>query len=67
MNNVMWEIAEQHMDQGPGYHHYDPVFLKNYTEAIVFNCAQFIEDKFDFCGDELLIAEKLKEHFGIEE
>ncbi len=23
--------------------------------------------KFDFCGDEMLIAEKLKEHFGVKE
>ena len=37
-----------------------------FAELIVRECAQFIEDKFDFCGDELVAAEKLKEHFGVE-
>jgi hypothetical protein len=37
------------------------------AELIVKECAQHIEDKFDFYGDELLIAEKLKEHFGVKE
>jgi hypothetical protein len=37
-----------------------------FAELIVRECSQYIEDKFDFCGDELIIAEKLKEHFGVE-
>lgn len=43
----------------------DPVKEK-FAELIVRECSQYIEDKFDFCGDELIIAEKLLEHFGVE-
>ena len=40
--------------------------LNKFAELIVRECSQYIEDKFDFCGDELIIAEKLLEHFGVE-
>ncbi len=40
--------------------------LKKFAELIVRECSQYIEDKFDFCGDEIIIAEKLLEHFGVE-
>jgi len=40
--------------------------LEKFAELIVRECSKYIEDKFDFCGDELIIAEKLKEHFGVE-
>mgnify|MGYP000249299994 CR=1 FL=1 len=40
--------------------------MDKFSELLIKDCAQYIEDKFDFCGDELLIAEKLKEHFGVE-
>jgi len=44
------------------------IFSKEkFAELIVRESAQYIEDKFDFCGDELIIAEKLKEHFGVDE
>jgi len=33
---------------------------------IVKECAQFVEDKFDFCGDEIIIAEEVRKHFGVE-
>jgi hypothetical protein len=38
---------------------------KEFAELIVQECAQYVEDKFDFCGDEIVIAEKLREHFGV--
>ena len=41
--------------------------LEKFAELIVRECSQFVEDKFDFCGDEIIIAEKIKEHFGVEE
>jgi len=41
-------------------------YSEKFAELIVRECVQYIEDKFDFCGDELIIAEKLKEHFGVE-
>ncbi len=45
---------------------YTPMYDKKFAELIVRECSQYIEDKFDFCGDELIIAEKLLEHFGVE-
>jgi hypothetical protein len=33
----------------------------------VRDCAQYVEDKFDFCGDEIVVAEHLREHYGVEE
>ena len=44
-----------------------PAQLNRFAELIVRECSQFVEDKFDFCGDEIIIAEKIKEHFGVEE
>lgn len=41
--------------------------IEKFAELIVRECSQFVEDKFDFCGDEIIIAEKIKEHFGVEE
>ena len=40
-------------------------FMERFAELIVRECSQYIEDKFDFCGDEIIIAEKLLEHFGV--
>ena len=37
------------------------------AELIVRECAQFVEDKFDFIGDEIIVKEKMLEHFGVEE
>jgi hypothetical protein len=36
------------------------------AELLVKASAQYIEDKFDFCGDELYVADKLREHYGVE-
>jgi hypothetical protein len=73
MNERIRELAE-HCDFYVGNEHYDKsheeqqrLFMEKFAELIVRECAQYIEDKFDFCGDELIIAEKLKEHFGVEE
>ena len=41
--------------------------IEKFAELIVRECSQFVEDKFDLCGDEIIIAEKIKEHFGVEE
>jgi len=40
---------------------------EKFAELIVRECSQFVEDKFDFCGDELIIAEQILKHFGVEE
>ena len=42
-------------------------FIEKFAELIVRECSRFVEDKFDFCGDEIIIAEKILEHFGVEE
>ena len=42
-------------------------FVEKFAELIVRECSQFVEDKFDFCGDELIIAEQILKHFGVEE
>lgn len=44
----------------------DEVF-ERFAELIVRECSQFVEDKFDFCGDELIIAEQILKHFGVHE
>lgn len=41
--------------------------LEEFAELIVQECASFIENKFDFCGDEIYAAEELRKHFGVEE
>ena len=41
--------------------------FEKFAELVVRECSQFVEDKFDFCGDELIIAEQILKHFGVEE
>lgn len=41
------------------------VYNKKFAELIVRECAQFVEAKLDFCGDEIIIAESILEHFGV--
>ena len=49
-------------------HQGELIFSKEkFAELIVKECAQFVEDKFDFCGDEIIIAEEVRKHFGVEE
>ena len=40
--------------------------IEQFAELIVRECAQFVEDKFDFIGDEIIVKEKMLEHFGVE-
>jgi hypothetical protein len=46
---------------------FDNDYREKFAELIVKECAQFVEDKFDFCGDEIIIAEEVRKHFGVEE
>jgi hypothetical protein len=39
--------------------------VEKFAELIVKECAQLVEDKFDFCGYEITIAEQVRKHFGI--
>lgn len=40
--------------------------LRAFSDLIVKECAQFVEDKFDLVGEEIMIKEKILEHFGVE-
>lgn len=42
-------------------------YVRVFAELIVRECSRYIEDKFDFCGDEIIIAESVLKHFGVEE
>ena len=48
-------------------HSFSQESLEKFAELIVKECSQFVEDKFDFCGDEIIIAEQSLKHFGVEE
>lgn len=50
----------------PGAVLFYPKQLEIFAQLIVQECAQFVEDKFDFCGDEIIIAEEVRKHFGVE-
>lgn len=72
MNERFQKLAEQarvecfKMGSKPGVTMgYDE--LEKFAELLLKDVAQFVEDKFDFCGDEIIIAEKIREHFGVEE
>jgi hypothetical protein len=67
MNERIRELAEQaEMAANKGNHVDVKIMMAKFAELIVQECAQYVEDKFDFCGDEIVIAEKLREHFGVE-
>jgi len=37
------------------------------AELLILDSASFIEDKFDFCGDELEVSNALRERYGVNE
>jgi hypothetical protein len=41
--------------------------LEKFAELLLKDVAQFVEDKFDFCGDELIVAEQILKHFGVKD
>ena len=80
MNERIRELAEQAREYASDYvadcKHYgyymehnelEIKFEEKFAELIVRECAQFVEDKFDFIGDEIIVKEKMLEHFGVEE
>lgn len=67
MNERIIELADKAVeDISTGPWNISDEFCIKFAELIVRECAQFVEDKFDFCGDEILIAEKILEHFGVD-
>ena len=74
MNERIRELAEQArkyvadaIELGFPQDQVDDIRDEKFAELIVRECSQFVEDKFDFCGDELIIAEQILKHFGVEE
>ena len=71
----MNERIKDLMIQSGAYDHYeinegvdgDELPMVKFAELIVKECSKYIEDKFDFCGDEIVIAESVLKHFGVEE
>lgn len=60
----------QHLDK---YHTLPPdsdradEMMHEAVKLAITVCAQFVEDKFDFCGDEIVVKQKLLEHFGLDD
>jgi hypothetical protein len=70
MNTRIRELMEQAMELVDPYAvegEFGPRQLneEKFAELIVKECAQFVEDKFDFIGDEIIVKEKMLEHFGV--
>jgi hypothetical protein len=65
MNERIHKLAEQAELQA--YYEAQEGQIEKFAELIVRECAQFVEDKFDFIGDEIIVKEKMLEHFGVEE
>jgi hypothetical protein len=53
------------MEEGSDW--WDNTYNEKFAELIVQECALFIENKFDFRGDEIYAAEELKKYFGVKE
>ena len=69
MNLVIKKLAEEAegtKKHFPGVWQFYDDELKKFAELIVQECAQFVEDKFDFIGEEIIVKEKMLEHFGVE-
>ena len=63
MNERIKQLAEQ---AGISYlSSVHPDMWEKFAELIVMECSQFLVDKFDFCGNEILAAEELAKNFGV--
>ena len=68
MNQRILELADLAVEGvSAGAWNISDEFCIKFAELIVRECSQFVEDKFDFCGDEIIIAEQILKHFGVEE
>jgi hypothetical protein len=70
MNKRIEEVLDQVLGMEEFEHvdeFLDTAFVKKFAELLVRRCAQFVEDEFDFIGDEIIVKEKMLEHFGVEE
>lgn len=70
MNKRIEEVLNQVLDMEEFEHveeFLDTKFVEKFAKMLVRGCAQFVEDEFDFIGDEIVVKEKMLEHFGVEE
>ena len=70
MNKRIEEVLDQVLGMEEFEHvdeFLDTACVKKFAEFLVRKCAQFVEDEFDFIGDEIIVKEKMLEHFGVEE
>jgi hypothetical protein len=70
MNDRILELAKQaglKKAHGADREYIGDFDWRYFAELIVAECAQFVEDKFDFVGDEIVVKEKMLDHFGVEE
>ena len=66
MNDRIRELAEQALFESDFDDEQNiKITMDIFAELIVRECAQFVEDKFDFVGDEIIVKEKLLEYFGV--
>ena len=65
MTERLRELAEQAGLQP--YYDAQQDQIQRFAELIVKECAQFVEDEFDFMGDEIIVKEKMLKRFGVEE
>jgi hypothetical protein len=59
-------MAEEDINRQISYNTELKAFAEKFAKLIVRECAQFVEDKFDFIGDEIIVKEKMLAHFGVE-
>ena len=67
MNEQTKELAMKYANKMGNSVLHNAEHLEKFAELIIRECSQMVEDKFDFCGDEIIIAEQILKHFGFEE
>jgi hypothetical protein len=67
MNEQTKELAMKYANKMGNSVLHNAEHLEKFAELIIRECSQMVEDKFDFCGDEIIIAEQILKHFGVEE
>jgi hypothetical protein len=72
MNEQIGQLALQAFRESAWYggkrgdKDFDQRYNEKFAQLIVKECAQFVEDKFDFVGDEIIVKEKMLEHFEVD-
>jgi hypothetical protein len=64
IHELAFKVFDEFDPGAPGT--YIQLDIEKFAKLIANDVAQFVEDKFDFCGDEIVIAEKIREQYGVE-